>query len=84
MKRSRFSEEQIIAETVPLRPTGLRYSAHCLNRAHAQQHGLAAIPAGTKWISRHPAWAQNRIWDDLCATLVRIFQIRSDYQRMYG
>ena len=27
-------------------PYGLRYAAHCFNRAHAQQRGLALIPAG--------------------------------------
>ena len=29
-------------------PYGLRYAAHCFNRAHAQQRGPALIPAGGK------------------------------------
>jgi len=29
-------------------PYGLRYAAHCFNRAHAQQNGAALIPAGGK------------------------------------
>ena len=29
-------------------PYGLRYAAHCFNRAHAQQNGSALIPAGGK------------------------------------
>ena len=29
-------------------PYGLRYAAHCFNRAHAQQSGSALIPAGGK------------------------------------
>lgn len=29
-------------------PFGLRYAAHCFNRAHAQQSGSALIPAGGK------------------------------------
>jgi len=29
-------------------PCGLRYAAHCFNRAHAQQRGSALIPAGGK------------------------------------
>lgn len=29
-------------------PYGLRYAAHCCNRAHAQQSGSALVPAGGK------------------------------------
>ena len=29
-------------------PFGLRYAAHCFNRAHAQQNGSALIPGGGK------------------------------------